>query len=140
MKQNSKSLSLLELTTVACVFMLCAAFANEAFSRDLQLLLDSPTGKPVPQAVMIDISLAGARQLARLEGLSGRQALPPHTAKKLVAGAQLPPCFAPESVPPSMMMRLPYLATHEWLILGNDLVLVSLGNNETVFVLSKVFQ
>jgi len=126
MKQNSKSLSLLELTTVACVFMLCAAFANEAFSRDLQLLLDSPTGKPVPQAVMIDISLAEARQLARLEGLSGRQALPP--------------CFAPESVPPSMMMRLPYLATHEWLILGNDLVLVSLGNNEAVFVLSKVFQ
>lgn len=145
MKYSSKSLSLLEITSLACICMLFAAVVNEAYgrSRDDANSLPSigitsaslPGSGPIP-----GINSLEARKLAQIAGLTGRQALPPEMADTLVQEAQLPPCAAVETVPRSMFMQLPYIEGHEWLIVGTDLVLVGIGSDQAVSVLNGLFK
>lgn len=144
MKYSALSLSLLELTSIACVCMLLAAIVNEAYGRSrdkVHNLQTRPYTMSLPESgSTTEISKLEARRLAQLAGLTGRQGLPPDIADTLIQGANLPPCFAVEPVPVAMFMALPFSEDHEWLIVGTELVLVSAGTDKAVSVLHGVFE
>ena len=145
MKYSSKSLSLLELTSIACVCVLLAAIVNEAYGRSRGVANTLPsigiaTASAPGTGPLIGINSLEARKLAESAGLTGRQGLPPDMAETLVQGAPLPPCAAVETVPGSLVMQLPYVAEHEWLIVGTDLVLVGIGSDRVISVLGGVFK
>lgn len=90
--------------------------------------------------VTIGISFEQARQLALSNGYTGYSALPPGIRKNLARGKPLPPGLAKRGVPGPMLAGLPRYPGYEWIISGNDLVLVTATTAIIAGVLSGVFQ
>lgn len=146
MKQTSKSLPLLELTSVVCAVLLCAALINEAYGQGQgrghgnSARGQEHTESLIETSISIGISIAEARELAQISGLTGRQSLPPGIARNLGRGKALPPGIAKQVVPGAMLSRLPRIEDHEWVMVGTDLVLVAVGTAIVVSILDEVFQ
>ncbi len=86
------------------------------------------------------ISRDEARAIARQYNLGGYNQLPPGIAKNLQRGKPLPPGIAKKQVPPSMYSRLPSRPGYDWMIVGEDLILLQESTNTIVDVLSGVFR
>jgi len=66
--------------------------------------------------------------------------LPPGVAKKIARGGTLPPGIAMRSFPADLSRQLPSRPGEEWLVIGNDIVLVKVSTKTIVDVLKDVFE
>jgi len=55
----------------------------------------------------------------------GRDGLPPGVAKNYARGKPLPPGIAKRGLPPDLQARLPVYSGHEYVVVGRDVLLIS---------------
>ncbi len=92
--------------------------------------------------------LAAGATAALIQGLLGGQTqtlsvgakpLPPGIQKNLARGKPLPPGLAKQSVPPTLLGKLPVVQGHEWTRVGTELVLIDLATQVVAQVITDVF-
>jgi hypothetical protein len=69
----------------------------------------------------------------------GAKPLPPGIRKNLARGKPLPPGIAKQSVPQSVLARLPVIGGHDWVRIGTELVLIGVTTNVIAQVIQDVF-
>lgn len=92
------------------------------------------------EIVSLGISATQARQIATDYRCTGYASLPPGIRKNLARGKPLPPGIAKKQVPSACLQHLPVRPGHEWIIAGNDLVLVAISTGLVVDLLNEVFR
>lgn len=96
-------------------------------------------GRPPRDLATVGITASQTRLWAREYHLGGYKPLPPGIAKNLARGKPLPPGIAKQTVPASLLGRLPHYDGHQWYVVGRDLVLVSLTGLIVANILDNVF-
>ncbi len=94
------------------------------------------------QAPTLDLTPAQAREIAREANMLGRPALPAQYQGKIVRGYffDTNSNIVREVVSEPLKSRLPHYDGYDWLIVGQDLVLVDNNNNVVTEVLTGVFE
>lgn len=135
MSTFAKTLLLLVCVTVLSMGVTATAFASGSNDGKPGDTLGQKNDPPVAR-----ITEAEARAVAMKAGATGYKALPAETAAMLAAYKPFPSTIAKQEPPAGVLKDLPVHMKYQWVVAGQDLVLIAKDGGTIDTVLRGVFK